>query len=210
MNALGISPVIAGAAIERAGKNVDALQFYERLLRVSQRNRDQRMVTFATERLVASGDRHAEYLRRKGDETGAQQRVNEAKRLRLRNGLIDKALPEYPDIHAGEDTDDPKSFSTGKQPSVQTAVKMTHSPDGTRVRLEHIDRFEVVTVDSVKREARGDVAVIEAHVPDGALAAWAIPDWDAMLLLVTDGPVTLLRCAVKGDAFEVRMVRGAR
>ena len=87
---------VIGAAIERAGRIVDALQFYENLLEDGSITSDTRR--FAAERLIRNLERHVEYFRHRGDVREAEQRALRSRRLREQEGVGDRELAEYPEV----------------------------------------------------------------------------------------------------------------
>jgi tetratricopeptide (TPR) repeat protein len=93
----GINPEVAGAAIERAGKIVDALQFYEDLERGPQ---NEAIRKFAAERLIRNLERLADYSQEvKKDEVEAQRRRARARAIREQYGFSEqRQIPEYPVI----------------------------------------------------------------------------------------------------------------
>ena len=87
---------IIGAAIERSGKIVDALQYYENLLKDEHATRYIRM--FAASRLIFNLKKHVTYLERRGKQRDAQQQRTRADKLRREWRIDDGDLPEFPEI----------------------------------------------------------------------------------------------------------------
>ena len=85
---------VVGAAIERAGRIVDALQYYEKLLIDESKTSDMRR--FAAERLIRNLERHVEYFQLKGDTTEAERRRRRLTELRDKEGIGDRKLADYP------------------------------------------------------------------------------------------------------------------
>ena len=85
-----------GSAIERAGKIVDALQYYENLLDDSDSNGDTKR--FAAERLVRNLERHARYFDRRGNQSQAHQQKDRAEQLRKIWRIENRDLDDYPQI----------------------------------------------------------------------------------------------------------------
>ena len=88
---------IAGAAIERLGRDVAAIQFYEWALGKSQSRRDRREMA---KRLIVSRERYADYLEseKAGQQDRAIEQRNRAKALREDYQLLNEKLPLYPNI----------------------------------------------------------------------------------------------------------------
>lgn len=168
----GIAPEIAGAAIERAGKIVDALEFYEGLLR----ERPSRQVErFAVERLVRNLERHAEYFRSRGEETPRLEREARARRIREQAGLGTRQFAEYPVVRTTSGIV-PTEWSRGP---FRIVLSRAHG----RLRIEHTGRFETVTVDG-RGDLRGDAEFLrETPGAEGAVS-WRIVGWGMTVTLV--------------------------
>jgi hypothetical protein len=89
-----ISPYFVGAAIEWAGKIVDALQFYE-AMQLDPKSSEE-LKRFATERLVKNLERHANWLRKNHDEQKAQEQEARANMLQETLGLGKSQFSDYP------------------------------------------------------------------------------------------------------------------
>lgn len=87
---------VVGAAIERSGKIVDALQYYERLMEDDSNSSSVRR--FATERVIRNLERHVEYFRLRGDTAEVGRRRRRLTQLRARERIGDRKLAEYPMI----------------------------------------------------------------------------------------------------------------
>ncbi len=93
----GLSLRVVGAAIERAGKIIDALKFYEDL----QKSESKELKWFATERLVRNLERYADYLRSRGEEDQARRRQSRAQEIRKQSYLGNRPIPDYPVLATG-------------------------------------------------------------------------------------------------------------
>jgi superfamily I DNA/RNA helicase len=192
----GVPIEVSGAAIERAGRILDAIQYYEAILadqRASERER-----AFAAERLVRSLERHAEYLRARGDEPQARRQESRARQVRDRTGLKGRRVPDFPKLGGPGAT--PPSTEVVRGP-----FRIVSSAAHQRVRIEHMDRFETVTVDGNERSLRGDVAfeAAEAVVRDGS--AWTVPAWDATISLRASARRLVVEIRWAGHAAEVSL-----
>ena len=83
---------VVGAAIERAGKIVDALQYYENLLKNDVETHNIRK--FATERLIRNLERHA--FDKTENQQQAQNQSDRAKKLRRIWDIEDANIDDYP------------------------------------------------------------------------------------------------------------------
>lgn len=190
----GVPPQEVGAAIERAGKIVDALQYYENLLgRAASTPEIER---FAAERLVRNLERHAEYFRSKGDDSLARQRDSRAKQIRDRAGIGARALPEFPVVHT-------KKVFFGPTEWLRGPFKIVLSRSHGRLRIEHTERFETVTVDVKGRQLLGDASFTQVPMQnDIRLREWRVENWNATIRLV---PGTHTKCTLQfnSDVLEV-------
>lgn len=168
-------------------------------------------------------------LKSRGDEASVQQR-EEIKKIeeRIKNlqnhyrlGNL-KDLPEYPlrdDNHpllhdtqqAAEDarvSNAPSKLDTGLSASGQTEwirepFKVTLSRVHQRLRIEHTERFETVTINIISRQIRGDAAI--SSLPKESMSestAWKIDDWNAVIIFVHTPPA---KCIIRLDQkdFEI-------
>lgn len=193
----GIPPQVVGAAIERAGKIVDALQYYENLGRAASTPETKK---FAAERLVRNLERHAEYLRSRGDDSQARQRESRAKQIRERAGIGVRALPEYPLV-------DTKPVFAGPTEWVWGPLKVVLSRPHGRLRIEHTERFETVTVDVRNCRLLGDARFSQlAPQGDSQLSSWQVEDWNTIIRLL---PGDTTKCVIdsKGErSLEIPLV----
>ncbi|MGH8549955.1 MAG: hypothetical protein ACREEM_01160 [Blastocatellia bacterium] len=88
-----------GAAIERAGKQVDALQYYESI----EKQYSDADSSFAKERWIVSKERQAAIDEKRGDNKTASQRRKEASEARKRIGKESETLFEYPRLSSLDD-----------------------------------------------------------------------------------------------------------
>lgn len=194
----GVPLEVSGAAIERAGRILDAVQYYEAILADKRATEHER--AFAAERLVRSLERHAEYLRARGEEPQARRQENRARQVRDRTGLKGRRVPDFPKIGGAGAT--PPSTEIVRGP-----FRIISSAAHQRVRIEHMDRFETVTVDGNDRSLRGDVAFDAegAVIRDGS--AWSVPAWDATISLRSSARRLVVEISWAGQTAEVSLPR---
>jgi hypothetical protein len=191
----GLQADVVGAAIERAGKIVDALQYYENLLNDPDASAE--LKRFGAERLVRNLERHAAYLRReRNDEAQARDREDRAKRLRETWGLGERQLSEYPELVARSDAGGLSEWARGPFKFVLSRVH-------ARFRIEHLQRFETVTVYVQERELRGEVPVQRLDRASDDAHAWQLPDWNMTIELVKCANGHSVCCLFSGERFEV-------
>jgi hypothetical protein len=169
----GVPVSVAGAAIERAGRILDAIQYYEAILgdkRASDRDR-----AFSAERMVRSLERHAEYLRARGEEPQARRQEARAKQVRDTTGLKGRRVPDFPNLD--------RDSLAGSIESMRGPFRIVSSPVHQRLRIENTDRFETVTVDGHALTLRGDVAVEASNGSADGGATWLVPAWNASVRL---------------------------
>jgi hypothetical protein len=181
-----------GIPVEVSG--ADAIQYYEAILgdkRASDRDR-----RFAAERLVRSLERHAEYLRARGEELQARRQESRARQVRERTGLKGRHVPEFPKLDLGRAVSASTEFVRGPFRVVSSVARR-------RVRIEHTDRFETVTVDGKERSLRGDVAFEQVRKEGRGGTVWTVPSWGATIRLhvTSQGLVVDVRWA--GQTLEV-------
>jgi tetratricopeptide (TPR) repeat protein len=171
----GIPPHVIGSAIERAGKIVDALQYYENLGRNASTAETRR---FAAERLVRNLERHAVYFQSRGDDPQARQRELRAQQLRDRAGIGTRALAEYPVMGT-------RMLSTGSTEWLHGPLRIILSKSHSRLRIEHTKRFETVTVDVKDYRLLGDAEFTQLKLQnDLGFIAWQIEGWNTKVTLI--------------------------
>jgi hypothetical protein len=190
-----ISPVVIGAAIERAGKIVDALQFYEDVGRQAAAEEEQK---FAAERLVRNLERHAEYFLSRGDERQARQRQSRAQQLRERGRLGNAKVSDYPVVRPGVAHDGSTEWARGP-------FKVVLSKSHERLRIEHTERFETVTLNWKDHILLGDAKFSELDRSGDELAAWAIEGWNATIRLVNGGNTFRVVASFGKEPFEITL-----
>lgn len=170
----GISPRILGAAIERSGKIIDALQYYGTLQR---RSASPELRRFAAERLVCNLERYAEYFRKRGDESWAQERAARAAQIREQTGIGSQVLSDYPAVHAEMESPPPGEWRHGP-------LRMVVSKPHGRMRIEHLERFESVTLDWEANRLLGDASFSPVEPPTPSYpSAWWVEGWNARIEL---------------------------
>ena len=191
----GVPPQEVGAAIERAGKIVDALQYYENLGRAASTPDIQK---FAAERLARNLERHAEYFRSRGDDSQARQRDLRAKQIRDRTGIGSRTLPDYPAV-------DTTAIPAGPTEWLRGPFKIVLSRSHGRLRIEHMQRFETVTVDLKDRQLLGD-AVFSSLPQQSSTQSlcWRVESWNANIDLA-EGTATKCIIRFNREIFEIPM-----
>ena len=184
-----------GAAIERAGKIVYALQYYEIMNRDSSLPQEKR--DFAVQRLVRTLEKHAEYFRSIGDIRQAEEREERARKMRKSLDLGSMELPDYPVVRKGAlELDGPAEWNKGPYKIVLSRVH-------NRLRIEHTERFETVTVYGIERQLKGDAIFSDVSPSEGEIAVWSIDDWGMTIRLLTVDGSTKVRAEFEKDLFEV-------
>jgi hypothetical protein len=191
----GIPPEIIGAAIERAGRIVDALQFYEAL---EQRATSEAEKKFAAERQVKNLERHTEYFRVRRDDSQVEQRQARVKQLRERFGLGERKLQDYPLLRPPTAPTDPTEWIRGP-------FKIVVSKSHGRLRIEHTVRFETVTIHGKEGTLLGDANYTKLKSANEDNAAWAIEGWDTTIHLVRSGSDTHIVAEFGKEPFEITL-----
>jgi hypothetical protein len=192
-NLRGLSPQVVGAAIERAGKIVDALRFYETLERSASTNEVRR---FAAERLCRNLLRYANYFRYvRKDEKEAQGKELDARKILKQYGLDERQIPDYPVVYSDTEPAEPAKWIRGP-------LRIVLSREHQRLRIEYPQRFETVTVDGKKGNLLGDASFSAAEVKAGEWAAWEIVDWKVRVSLVAQDLSKVVVIEMGSDRFE--------
>jgi hypothetical protein len=187
---------VAGAAIERTGKIVYALQYYEPLYRDNSLPQEKRVL--AAQRYVRALEKYAEYFRSQGGQRQAEEREAHARRIRDEFSLGSKPLPDYPSVPRITAPELPTEWVHGP-------FKITLSRTHNRLRIEHTELFETVTVFGEERLLKGDALFSEIQPPEGTIAIWKINNWNTTIqLLATDNTIRV-KADLKGDPFEVEI-----
>ena len=206
-----IPPNVIGAAIERARRIVDALQYYEGLMSAAAKKDVKK---FAVERLIYNLELHADILK---DEGKRQEQARRAESLRREFNIpVDVKIKKYPVIPVPQERDflekkidapESKKSSTEKRPSQIGPLKAVLSPRQDKLRIEHNDLFQTVTIDGQSREIRtGDVNVDELESPDEGAKVWKISEWqDTTISLLPEDKRLMVRIECEGQSREVRL-----
>ena len=198
----GLSARVVGAAIERAGRIVDAVKYYEQLVEDSGNMPDDRR--YAAERLVRNLERHAEYLRnRRDDLRRAALQESRARSLRREERIGDRVIDRYPLVEVP--TDDAETVTTWHFGPFEIVRSRTHE----RFRIEHRELFETVTIDTVSSTLRGDAEFSQPSVTKGAVS-WRIARWRVILQLTTGTDDIWVKVDYDGKVFEAPMREESR
>lgn len=190
-----ISPIVVGAAIERAGKVVDALQYYEDL---GSRASSEEERKFAGERLARNLERHADYQRSREDLRQASRQLSRAQQLRDRLRLGKGKLPDYPTVRPGAVHDTSTEWVRGP-------FKIVLSKSHERLRIENTERFETITLNLKDGVLLGDAKFSNLDGTERVGAAWKIEGWDTTIQLVNgEGSVRFVANFGK-EPFEISL-----
>ena len=196
----GLSPKVAGAAIERAGKIVDAVKYYERLFEESAGGSELRL--FSAERLTRNLERHAEYYRHRNDTRQARSRESRARALRRQEGIGDRAISSYRVVEAmNAGTEAVATLQFGPFEIVRSRL---HG----RLRIEHGELFETVTVDMRGRTLRGDAHFSEMKSATREDVSWNIAGWNMTVKLSTERGNPQVQLQFDGKVFEASLNEG--
>lgn len=123
---------VIGAAIERSGRIVDALQYYEDLLKNEASTRDTKR--FAAARLTCNLERHARYFEKRGKQSQSQQQQTRADQLRRVWRVEDRDLLDYPEIRM------PALKTSPTMPRTESHQSFWHSPTLDELaRLQNVE-----------------------------------------------------------------------
>lgn len=188
---------VVGAAIERAGLIVNALEYYENLSKDHSLPQEKQL--FAVQRLVRNLERYAEYLRvqKKSKIDQVNKHEKKAQKLRKTFGIGLTELPDYPLVR--------KSSLEFKGPIewIKGPYKIVLSHVHNRLRIEHTQRFETVTVYCMERQLKGDASFSDISQSEGEIVVWRINDWGMTIRLLTVDGSMKVRAEFEEDLFEV-------
>lgn len=165
---------VVGAAIERAGRIVYALQYYEDLIK--DRNLTPAQQNFVAERLAVSYERHINYLQKANDISRATDAVKRVQALRAQYNIRGD-LPTFP--YLAKDILE----LGGPTEYQQRPFKITISQQHQKIRIEHRDRFAVVTLNYKDRNIQGEGNFEPLSNGNG----WHSSDWNLTLKLIEKG-----------------------
>ena len=180
-----IAPNVVGAAIERAGRVVDALRYYERLDSWSTRTEVRR---FAKSRLVYNLELHAGILK---DAGRAQSQTRRARSLRTELGIGDEKLSRFPTVGTRRgggvlEARDSSSMVNRDNLSPMGDFHFKRSGSGDKLRIEHRRLFETVTIDANRcKLISGDVRPRVIDTRSEATVAWSIESWQSAVIRLT-------------------------
>ena len=83
-----------------------------------------------------------------------------------------------------------------------TWSKIVLSKPHGRLRIEHTERFETITVDGKKGNLLGDANFSEVKATGRELAAWEISDWNVRVSLVAQDLSKSVVIEMGSDRFE--------
>lgn len=185
----GLLPVrVIGAAFERAGRFINALQYYEAVFDDQTYTQEDRF--FAAVRMIKINERLADHSRRTGDAKYAEDRMRRATQMRdtIKGAgaghLLAVELPEFPAVDAtalGREV-----LVRGARQWTESGYAFTRVPGHKKLRIESVERGELLTLDVSGRELSGETPVSLVSSEDGT-STWSVPAWSCHLLLRGDG-----------------------
>lgn len=182
-----------GAAIERAGKHVSAVIYYEKLVTGSALQGPQRR--YAAERWVKCLERMAKYRDDTGEKRDADTRRAQAQRLRNEFKITER-LDDYPPATAW--AAEPKGF--------ETVFKVELAKRARRLTLTHTETELRVNVSGATLNCTSDdVEVTEGPAENGA-RCYAVAAWGLTVRVATETPeLTLVRVTHSSGDHEARV-----
>jgi hypothetical protein len=148
---------------------------------------------------VRNLEKHAEYFRSTGDIRQAEEQEERARKMRKSLDIGSMELPDYPVVRKGTlELDGPAEWNKGPYKIVLSRVH-------NRLRIEHTERFETVTVYGMERQLKGDAIFSDVSLSEGEIAVWSIDDWGMMIRLLTVDGSMKVRAEFEEDLFEVNL-----
>jgi hypothetical protein len=188
----GLSLKVVGAAIERAGRIINAIRFYD-TLQGYRRLPDEEM-RFVQERLILNLERYAGYLRSDKQSNRAEDQELQAKALRSKIGIGSRHLPDYPEITENDLAIKQNLLSdvdSGSEPPTQRSewehdiLSCRCSSDRDKWRVEHKELFETVTFSLSDLDMKGDASFSRmTTAPNTDVVAWRIETWNTTVRIL--------------------------
>lgn len=209
----GIPPEVVGAAIERDGKFVNALQFYENIM--NNASATDSLKRFAVRRRIVNLRRAAEHakdeaernpLKREGKLNEVRQRESLEETLRKQYNVRNEDLTEYPivsDMEFFTKAEEEPSVKITTAPSKKmSGPLMIVFPTIQRMRIVHTETGDRVEIDAQTVEANGDLEIQIAEGKDNLIKAWKVPSWGIIVRLFDDESGLRFVCDHLGQRFE--------
>ena len=175
-----------GAAVERLGKDIDALEFYERM--TADRSIPEPMLHYCEKRWIHCKQRQ-EQRERYYDRRVTADRHREAidGKMRTYRWTADDLGPEYPDRRtlgrtqpADKQSRTRHDASTAAGTSAQLGAYTVQTfPAACRINVVSAETGDIVRIDIGRRR----VTSTEVQVVEHSDASWSVPDWDLQITL---------------------------
>ena len=175
-----------GAAVERLGKDIDALEFYERM--TADRSIPEPMLHYCEKRWIHCKQRQ-EQRERYYDRRVTADRHREAidGKMRTYRWTADDLGPEYPDRRtlgrtqpADKQSRTRPDSSTAAGTSAQLGAYTVQTfPAARRINVVSAETGDIVRIDI----GRQRVTSTEVQVVEHSESSWSVPDWDLQITL---------------------------
>lgn len=208
---MGIPPEVIGAAIERDGKFVNALQYYENVLNNS--GSPDKLRHFAARRMVVSLKRAAEHAREEAERSPSkrEEKQNEARQRDLREQRLsdqfsigNEVLPEYPAVSQMEyfASSEVMGVKPPTTPSKKVSGPLMMFPTKEGLRIVHSENGNLIEIDAQSEEATGDLDIQVGNGGENLIKTWKVPSWGVDIRLYNNKPGLRLVCDHLGQRFE--------
>jgi hypothetical protein len=184
---------VVGAAIERAGKIVDARKFYSSALGLSEEIISKSTKAHLARRFIRTLEKYAAYLDSKGQTDHSNKVKQNIRKHRENTKLGAQIIPDYPvisdeiakNLQRERDMVEKNNLPSQNEQRIGPFL-CTLLQNGERFRIEHLKRAESASLSISNKELRGEVDITLINIPDYE-AAWKITDWDLTIYLYRDG-----------------------
>ncbi len=174
-----------GAAVERLGKDIDALEYYERI--TSDKSIPEPLLHYCEKRWIHCKKRQEQRERYMGRrQTADRHREAIEGKLRTYRWTEDDLGPEYPDRRTvGRSQASDPGFKASREPIASSTTAQLGGytiqtfPAARRINVVSTETGDIVRIDLAGRR----VTSAEVGVVEGDQSTWTVPDWGVSIAM---------------------------
>lgn len=174
-----------GAAIERLGKDIDALEYYERIM--GEKTIPEPLLHYCEKRWIQCKKRQEQRERFMGRRATADRHFEAIEgKLRTYRWTANDLGPEYPDRRTvgrsqplGTGSKDSRDRVTSPTTAQLGDYTIQTFPAARRVNVVSTETGDIVRIDLAGRR----VTSAEVRVVEGGHGTWTVPDWDVSIAM---------------------------